>query len=88
MSIVQFELHEAHRKNIARYKRLLKTQLTEHERDYIESRVSEEEAAILRLDLTRPSRPDEQHTSGVLTVPCADPSTYDGPASKPSCALR
>jgi hypothetical protein len=38
-----------HRNNIHRYRRLLRTQLTELERQYIESRVSEEMEAAKRL---------------------------------------
>ena len=36
----------AHRRNIGRYKKLLKTYLTEHERRYVEQRLSEEQAAL------------------------------------------
>jgi hypothetical protein len=36
----------AHRNNIHRYRRLLKTQLTDLERDYIERRISEEQASM------------------------------------------
>ena len=38
-----------HRHNIDRYRRLLKTRLTELERDYIERRLSEEQSALDRL---------------------------------------
>jgi hypothetical protein len=38
-----------HRNNINRYGRLLQTHLTVLERDFIEQRVSEEEAALRRL---------------------------------------
>ena len=38
-----------HRNNIARYCRLLETQLTDHERKFIERRVSEERLAFERL---------------------------------------
>ena len=36
----------AHRNNIGRYRRLLKTNLTELERDFIERRLSEEGTAL------------------------------------------
>lgn len=36
----------AHRKNIHRYRRLLRTQLTDLERRYIEQRVSEEQTNV------------------------------------------
>lgn len=38
-----------HRSNISRYQRLLKTELTEFERRFIERRVSEERSAIEKL---------------------------------------
>jgi len=39
----------AHRRNIERYRGLLRTQLTLTERDFIDRRISEEEAAIRSL---------------------------------------
>jgi hypothetical protein len=39
----------AHRNNIHRYRRLLKTELTDGERTYIERRLMEEEAAMRLL---------------------------------------
>ena len=39
----------AHRNNIHRYRRLLKTRLTDLERNYIETRLKEEEAAVHKL---------------------------------------
>jgi hypothetical protein len=39
----------AHRNNISRYRRLLKTQLTEIEREFIERRLSEEQLALESL---------------------------------------
>jgi hypothetical protein len=38
-----------HRNNIDRYRRLLKTRLTELEQQYIEKRLSEEQSALERL---------------------------------------
>jgi len=38
-----------HRNNIDRYRRLLKTRLTELEQQYIEKRLSEEQAALDQL---------------------------------------
>jgi hypothetical protein len=44
-----------HRNNIDRYRRLLKTHLTALERDFIERRLAEEEAALTSLaDVTFP----------------------------------
>ena len=39
----------AHRKNIDRYKRLLKSKLSETERQYLEKRVCEETIGMLKL---------------------------------------
>jgi hypothetical protein len=46
---VNLERLRVHRKNIDRYRRLLRTHLSELERSYIERRVSEEEASLMRL---------------------------------------
>jgi len=40
---------QAHRQNIARYRSLLRTQLTEIERAFIDRRIAEEETAMRRL---------------------------------------
>ena len=42
-----------HGNNIHRYRRLLKGNLTDHEREFIEGRLSEEQSAILRLTTER-----------------------------------
>jgi hypothetical protein len=42
-------LLRAHRNNISRYHRLLKTELTEFERRFVERRLSEERSAIEKL---------------------------------------
>jgi hypothetical protein len=52
----------AHRSNIHRYHRLLKTRLTDLEQSYIETRLKEEEAAVHKLSdstlpFTMPSAP-------------------------------
>ena len=39
----------AHRQNIERYRRLLETNLTVLERDFVERRIAEEESALNRL---------------------------------------
>lgn len=41
-----------HRNNIHRYHRLIKTRLSDLEREYIESRLSEERAALVSLART------------------------------------
>ncbi|MGT2435363.1 hypothetical protein ACU4GH_05160 [Bradyrhizobium betae] len=48
----ELALLRAHRNNISRYQRLLKTELTEFERRFIERRLSEERSAIERLMAT------------------------------------
>jgi hypothetical protein len=45
----KFTLLRMHRNNISRYRRLLKTKLTECERQFIERRLSEERSAMERL---------------------------------------
>ena len=45
----------AHRNNISRYERLLATQLTELERNYVERRLAEERTALMAL--TAPGLP-------------------------------
>jgi hypothetical protein len=45
----QFAMLRAHRNNIGRYQRLLKTELTEFERRFVERRLSEERSAIEKL---------------------------------------
>lgn len=42
-----------HRNNIARYRQLLKTALTDLERDFIQLRLSEEQVAIEALSLLK-----------------------------------
>lgn len=42
-------LTRAHRSNISRYERLLATQLTELERNYIKRRLAEERTALMAL---------------------------------------
>ena len=44
----------AHRKNIARYRSLLKTPLTDLERNFIEDRLTEEKSAIESLVASTP----------------------------------
>ena len=54
----------AHRNNIARYRRLLKTKLTDIERQFIGRRLSEEQSAFERLAESAfiPTIPAEQST--------------------------
>jgi hypothetical protein len=45
----KFALLRTHRNNISRYRRLLKTKLTEFERQFVERRLSEERSAMERI---------------------------------------
>jgi hypothetical protein len=56
-----FAQFRARRQNINRYRSLLQTSLTEFERDYIERRIVEEEAAISALAFEA-SPPDMQRS--------------------------
>ena len=53
MSDEKFVRLRVHRNNIDRYRQLLKTTLTDLERDFIELRLSEEHAAIEALFLLK-----------------------------------
>jgi hypothetical protein len=44
-----FALMRAHRNNIARYRKLLKTRLTDLERQFLERRVAEEQSALEKI---------------------------------------
>lgn len=48
-SNLQNSLIYAHQTNIARYHRLLKTVLTDHEREFIERRLGEEKDALVEI---------------------------------------
>ena len=50
----KFALLRTHRNNIARYRRLLKTKLTEYERQFIERRLSGERSAMEKLAASWP----------------------------------
>lgn len=49
MTDKRFSLLRTHRDNITRYHRLLKTNLTEFERQFVQRRLSEERSAMGRL---------------------------------------
>lgn len=56
-----------HRNNIARYRRLLQTKLTDLERQFIERRLSEEQSAYERLTkATFPDRSEACRTGSSL----------------------
>ena len=49
MSDLQNTLLYAHQANIDRYRKVLKTHLADHEREFIERRLGEEENALLEI---------------------------------------
>lgn len=49
MTDEKFALMRAHRNNISRYRRLLKTDLTDLERGFIEKRLVEEQSALANV---------------------------------------
>ena len=55
MTAIRFTIRQAHGRNIDRYQRLLRTHLTDLERQYIESRLLEERAAMQTVDQSRVS---------------------------------
>ena len=57
---------QAHRQNIARYRALLKTQLTEIERAFIERRIGEEESEARRLNALARRQRIAEATGGLV----------------------
>jgi hypothetical protein len=66
----------AHQKNIERYRRLLRTHLSDLERSYIERRLSEEEASL--KGILRETFPD-RHAAGLSLIE-GGTATMDMPA--------
>jgi len=64
----QLEQLRAHRNNIRRYRRLLQTQLSDLERQFIERRLHEEVAAMRGLSATIPPLP----APSLDGVPCEE----------------
>jgi hypothetical protein len=69
MAIVEYALCQAHRNNIKRYERLLDTNLTDIERNFIDVRLSEERAALRIVDQGRSLRGDDRSRSENLAPP-------------------
>jgi|tagenome__1003787_1003787.scaffolds.fasta_scaffold20075664_2 hypothetical protein len=69
MAIVEYALCQAHRNNIKRYERLLDTNLTDIERNFIDVRLSEERAALRIVDQGRSLRGDDRPRSENLAPP-------------------
>jgi hypothetical protein len=57
INMAAFESCQAHRNNINRYQRLLKTHLSDLERNFLELRLWEEHTALRHLD---PEQPDNE----------------------------
>ena len=69
MAIVEYALCQAHRNSIKRYERLLKTYLTDIERDFMEVRLSEAMDALSFLDQGQRWRGDHPPTSENMAAP-------------------
>jgi len=54
MAFVAYEVCQTHRNNISRYERLLKTYLTDIERNFIELRLWEERVTLRYMDEKQP----------------------------------
>ncbi|MEY9180547.1 hypothetical protein [Bradyrhizobium sp. USDA 313] len=68
MAAFKLALIQAHSKNVDRYERLLRTRLTDVERRYIESRLSEEKAALETIGLLQS---DQSQRELGFVGPCA-----------------
>jgi hypothetical protein len=87
-----------HRNNISRYRRLLKTNLTELEREYIERRLSDEQLALETLigstfPVALRTTPDDTPNFELATIPrlilreCVGPPRHQLLGSKTASAL-
>ena len=59
----------SHRANLQRYARLLATQLTELEREYLHKRIAEEHAEVARVELLREAKAAKPKREEVLIAP-------------------
>ncbi len=71
-------LLRAHRNNISRYRRLLKTGLTELERQFIERRLSEERSATEKLVASTYPMTIDLPIRAVAKAPAPAPTTIRG----------
>ncbi len=62
---------QAHRQNIARYRSLLRTRLTEIERTFIDRRIAEEEAEMRRLSALARRQRVAEAAGGLVPFDCA-----------------
>jgi hypothetical protein len=63
-----------HRRNIQRYSRLLATELTELERNYLHKRIAEEQAELERWMMSAAQRQSEDAASNLITTQALEPS--------------
>jgi hypothetical protein len=59
----------SHRANLQRYARLLATQLTELEREYLHKRIAEEQAEVARVELLREAKAAKPKRRKALIAP-------------------
>ena len=71
----------SHRRNIQRYARLLATELTELERQYLHKRIAEEQAALEQLQAS-PRRPLRRARASDLTPRASTPVCWLGPIGR------
>ena len=71
----------SHRANLQRYARLLATQLTELEREYLHKRIAEEHAEVARVELLREANAAKPKREEVLIAPKPLPSRPEHPGS-------
>ena len=62
---------QAHRQNIARYRSLFRTELTEVERGFIDRRIAEEETEVRRLNALARRHRIAEATGGLVPFDCA-----------------
>jgi hypothetical protein len=67
----------AHRNNIARYRRLLQTQLTDLEREFIETRISEELQALAEFSGRASPFARQPSSSAASDDPLLSPETWN-----------
>ena len=70
MTKLQSERIRAHKANLDRYCRLLATQLSDIERDYIHKRIAEQHAALAKIEAEAmaSSRSEEAHPDTVIAA--------------------
>ena len=75
--MMDVNLARAHRNNIARYRRLLQTQLTDLEREFIETRISEELQALAEFSGRASPFARQPSSSAASDDPLLSPETWN-----------